>query len=312
MVRLAEISALFTRPFRNWDKVEYFRRVLYWFLIANTLSLLPAAHEIWAYDGLVGTRGWFTDLGLFEQGSYGWLNLLSHPANSKYEWVYILFIVFQLLFLLTGLLRVLPVFSSVMVYFFTVNLFHKGYLAFTGGEVIINLLLFYLIFIQCNRSHKGIGGLLRRQNGSPEFTFLQNLFNTTFYVLMLIQICVVYFASSLFKLMDETWVNGDAIMFISRIDVYSCYVFEWMFSDSPTLSWIATWSALAYQMLFPVLVWVRRIKVPYLILGTLFHLGIAFGMGIFSFGIIMILCYVLFLDEHQIAKLRNFLRLRRT
>lgn len=287
------VVQVFTRPFDHFEKVEFFRTILYIFLIVNTISLLPIIEDLFGYYGLIGTRGWNTNIPFFKQGSYGLINFLSHPANSKYDWVFLLFVVGQLFFLVIGLLRKLPIISSVMIYFFTVNLFLKGYLAFTGGEVLVNLTLFYLIFIQKPKKTEGF------------FHDLQHVLSNTFYWIILIQICILYFFSSLYKLFDYHWYEGTAVMYVSRIDAYSSFLFETIFSENVVLSMSVTYITLAYQILFPVLVWFKKIKIPFLIIGTLFHLGIAFGMGLFTFGAIMIIVYIMFLEEDHIQKMKQ-------
>lgn len=269
-----------------------FRKLLYILLLVNALSLLPIIYELYAYDGLVGTRGWNTDVPLYRQGSYALINILSHPANGSYWWVFLVFVFGQVAFLILGLLRKFPRLSAVMVFFFTINLNHKGYLAFTGGEVLVHYMLFYLMFIHQPKDKEG------------GFGIMQNVLNNTFYWILLGQVCVLYLMSGMYKLFDEHWVAGEAMMYVSRIETFESFMTQ-PFQNSPFLSAIATYSALVYQLLFSVLVWFRRIKIPFLLFGVLFHLVIAFGMGLFTFGMIMILSYFLFLDEDQIERLKG-------
>lgn len=292
------IENTFLISFPYWEKVALFRTALYVFLLINTLLLLPYAYELFAYNGAVGTRGWRMDIPWYLQGSEGLTNLLSHPINNRVEWGYLFFIAGQLFFLIVGMFGIYPKTSAVFIYFFTANLFLKGYLAFTGGEVLVNILLFYLIFIQKNRPKDG-------NKNEVSFSPLQNLVNNTFYWIILIQICMVYVYSVMYKLYDPFWLDGTALMYISRISVFSSWGMETLFSENRILSQIATYLVLFYQAFFPILVWFKRTKTPLLMLGIAIHLGIAFGMGIFSFGIIMILCYILFLSNPQITTLKR-------
>lgn len=283
MKRWAEI---FIADFQHMEKVEFFRKVLYVFLLINTLTLLPIAWEIWSYNGITGSRGFHWS------GSYALLNVLSHPKNSSWEWVYVCFVIGQIVFLISGILKIWPRVSAVMVYFFTVNLFLKGSIVFTGGEVLINFLLFYLMFVHLPKE-------------GTKWAFFQNLLNNTFYRLMLIQLCILYFFSFLYKMYDENWVSGEAMMYVARIDHFSSAGMKWLFAENRTLAIIATYITLFYQGAFPILVWFKKVKLPLLLLGVLIHLSISFLMGIFAFGIIMSLSYILFLDERQINKLKG-------
>ena len=155
---------------------------------------------------------------------------------------------------------------------------------FTGGEVLLSILLFYLMFIHENKKND----------------FLQNLLNNTFYYVMLIQIMLLYFFSTYFKLFDTNWTNGMALIYVSEIPFYSNRLFYNLAHISIPLSKLITYAVLAYQFLFPILVWIPKIKLPFLLFGVILHLGIAFGMGIFTFGIVMIICYILFLNDNQL------------
>jgi len=308
---MKKIPEIFTSDFKHWFKIEVFRRVIYLFLLINTISLLPIASDLWAYDGMSGTR-WNAALPIWKQGSTALINVLSHPANATYTWIYVLFIFGQLFFLVTGILRIIPKISAIAVYFFTVNLFLKGALFFTGGEVLLNLILFYLMFIQQSENSRKWNLSLRiKRDEKIGFSEIQNVLNHVFYALILIQVCVLYFFSTLYKLLDANWISGDALTFIARIPAYSGGLLRFLFSENHTLSAIASYAVLIYGGVFSILVWIKRIKIPFLLFGVLLHLGIAFGMGIFTFGIVMCLMYIPFLSADQVDTLLQKLRIRK-
>jgi len=306
---IKSIPEIFTRNFEHWHKIEIFRRVIYIFLLLNTLTLLPIAEDIFSYNGMAGTR-WDYTMPIWAQPGYAFINVLSHPANSTYGFVYILFVAGQIIFLITGIFRILPKLSAFMVYFLSTNLFMKGSLMFTGAEVILSLILFYLMFIQHSDNHEKWKLKFRLRKEEPVvFSEIQNTVNNTFYYLILIQICILYFFSTFYKLLDENWTSGMAVSYISRIPSYSNGVMNALFADNTVLASLATYSILIYQGLFSVLVWFKKIKIPFLLFGVLFHLSIAFGMGIFTFGVVMCLIYIPFLSEEQVVRLGNRLRL---
>ncbi|MBK9191585.1 MAG: hypothetical protein IPM77_08735 [Crocinitomicaceae bacterium] len=306
---MKNIPEIFNRNFEHWFKIELFRRVIYIFLLLNTLTLLPIADDIFSYQGMAGTR-WDYSMPIWAQPGYAFINVLSHPANFTYSSLYLVFIAGQLLFLITGILRVLPKISAFMVYFLSTNLFMKGSLMFTGAEVILSLILFYLMFIQSSdNSDKWKVKLRIRKDDPVNFSEVQNAVNNTFYYIILIQICILYFFSTFYKLLDENWTSGMAVAYISRIPAYSNGMMNFLFADNTMLASLATYSILLYQGLFSILVWFRKIKIPFLLFGVLFHLSIAFGMGIFTFGIVMCLIYIPFLSEEQVVKLGRKMRL---
>jgi len=282
---MKNIATYFTSDFKHWLKIDFFKRILYVFLFINTLTLLPAVNDIFGYNGIGGFRrfSW--------SGSESFFNLLSHPINNNHPWIHWVFVISQLFFLGTGFFRVKPLVSSIAIWFLTINLFTKGGMFFTGGEVFVNFLLFYLIFIQNSSKTKSYQ--------------LQNTLNNTFYIILLIQLCVLYFFSFFWKLFDANWTNGLALYYVSQIDTFSSSWLKAVFETNIWLSKLATYSVLFYQGSFAILVWVKKIKIPFLIVGILMHFSISIGMGIFAFGIIMTISYILFLEESHIIWLKS-------
>lgn len=284
------IANIFTHDFVHFEKVDFFRKALYVLLLFNALTLLPAANDLFAYYGLVGTRGWNTAIPIQRQGTFAFLNVLSHPLNASNPWIMWVFVIGQIVFLVSGLKGWWPRMSSFMVFFFTANLFSKGYLAFTGGEVLVSFLLFYLMFIH-QPKEKGL------------FGELQNVLNNAFYWILIGQICILYFFSAVYKLYDPDWISGMAIYYIAQLDEYNSWMSS-IFYSTPIIAKIATYTSLGYQLFFPLAVWFKRVKIPYLLFGVLFHLIIALALGIFTFGVVMILVYILFIDQNHLTKIK--------
>lgn len=251
--------------------------------------MLPMVNSIFGVNGIAGSTGFIWN------GTSSFLNLLSHPAAYNRPYIAWFFIGLQLIFLTLGYFNIWARFSAILIYFSTANLFIKGGLFFTGGEVIVNILLFYMIFMSKNKEK------------SP----IQNMVNNTAYYALLIQVCILYFFSSFFKLYDQNWLDGMALQYVSEISFYSTGWFHDITHLSSIISKVATYSVLLYQGLFPIVVWIKPIKIPFLIFGIILHLGIAFGMGIFSFGVIMIITYLLFLDSSHITKMTQLFKTKK-
>jgi len=280
---IQSIPSLFTTPFKKKPQILAFKKGLYIFLFLNTLLMLPMVNSVFGQKGIAGSMGFIWN------GPESLLNVLSHPVAYNRPYIAWFFVVSQLVAIVLGYFKVFPRLAALAVFFFTANLFSKGGLFFTGGEVLVNILLFYLIFYDSKK----------------EDSSLQNVINHSVYFALIIQICILYFFSTYFKLFDSNWTEGHALRLVSEIPFYSTNWFYKLTHLSATASKIATVSVLLYQGLFPIVVWFRKIKIPFLIFGIVLHLGIALGMGIFSFGVIMIISYLLFLDSSHIKKLNS-------
>lgn len=109
-----------------------------------------------------------------------------------------------------------------------------------------------------------------------------------------IQICLVYFISGLAKLLDVDWQSGNAISQIFMVQDFSLpWMYESLYKNTSALK-LLNYFILGYQLLFPILIWFKKIKKPFLFVGILMHLYIALIMGLPTFGFIMIIAYSIF------------------
>jgi hypothetical protein len=114
-----------------------------------------------------------------------------------------------------------------------------------------------------------------------------------------VQFLIIYFFSGVFKLNSEDWYGGDAVRLLSFLPQYTP---DWTASILQSINWLAitlNYLIMFYLILFPLLIWVRKIKTPLMIIGLGFHLYIALVMGLYDFGAIMLIGYLLFLSEKQ-------------
>ena len=82
-------------------------------------------------------------------------------------------------------------------------------------------------------------------------------------------------------------------------------------SENRILSIVLTYSALAYQTAFPILVWFKKLRLPLLLVGIGFHGFIAIGMTLPEFGLAMIAGYTLFIKEETALKIVRKLKVKK-
>lgn len=187
---------------------------------------------------------------------------------------------------LLGLFKKSNYFTNALLWLVVVNVNNLLYPTLTAGDYLLNQLLLFNIFFNPKSSI----------NSAINYTKIA-LHNTALLGIK-IQICLAYFMAAWFKLTDNAWLDGSAVYYTFQIPEYS----NAFLSCLPlSICMILTYATILYQLLFPILIWARSAKIYLFAFGILQHLVIALGMGLVSFGIIMIICYILFLryDSRQ-------------
>ena len=113
-------------------------------------------------------------------------------------------------------------------------------------------------------------------------------------VAVFIQICMVYFFTSISKLGNIDWRHGKAVLMTSQVNHYSLPFISENVTELAVLFVFINFLVLLFQLLFPIMIWIKKTRKIFILSGVLIHLYIAFVMGLLSFGIIMIICYVYF------------------
>ena len=180
---------------------------------------------------------------------------------------------------------------DVIIYIIVININAKLYTSLTAGDPLLSNLCFLSIFL--------------RKNFTIQKTFwgdLSVLLHNVSFIALISQICIVYFYSALAKWVDADWLNGEAVNLVNMTHHYSPALLIDHASFLYPVSFVLTYVVLLYQTLFPVLIWFKKIKKPFLFMGIIMHLYIAFMMGLFFFGLIMAITYVLFFDYNHESK----------
>jgi hypothetical protein len=176
-----------------------------------------------------------------------------------------------------------------IVYFLILNINLKIYTSTTAGDPLLTNLCFLSIFLR--------NDFTRSQNAWGDLKVLLHNFS---FLALIVQVCIVYFYSALAKWFDGDWTSGEAIHLVNQARHYSNW---FLVKNADSIHWLSvvlTYFVLIYQSVFPVFVFLPKNKKYFLHLGVLMHLYIAFVMGLFFFGLIMALTYVLFYDfDHR-------------
>lgn len=211
----------------------------------------------------------------------GWLNGCAYLLTNNYSvYLSIFFISLVGTLSLLFLCRTSHYVTRALLWLALININNFLYPTLTGGDYLLNQLVFFNIFFNDNNG------------GNKILNDLKTALHNTSLIAIKVQVCLVYLLSALFKLQDDSWINGTALHFIFQLPEYS----NALLSALPTsICTVLTYATLLYQLTFCVMVFIPKVKKYVLAFGLLQHLAIALFMGLFSFGCVMIISYIVFL-----------------
>ncbi len=201
--------------------------------------------------------------------------------------------------LLTGLLCKRNYVLSLVMFLVVLMYHHITHPVINGGDQVVLFYMFLGVF--CNN----------RPSFSEEsiIRLFQDALNNFCILIAQIQVALIYLVSGWDKLNSETWIDGTAIFNLLQVDFYPT---NWLQAltegvDLQTLVMVS-WLVIAFELLFPLLVWIPGLRYWMLSMGILFHLFIALGLSLPDFALIMIWTYVIFVKQKDFNKVIKMIR----
>jgi hypothetical protein len=256
--------------------LSFNRDLTRWFA-AN--GILPAA-VIRNLDALAGSRGY----------DYSFLFYVQTPTEL---WlVHVAALVIALAFTLGFLTRV----TSVLTLLIVLNYSHRAPMLTGQLEPVLSMLLFYLCFGPAG-ARLSVDSLLLPRFGwkSPERSVAAGV------VIRLIQVhgAAFYAMFGLTKLFGEAWWSGDAIWLVLAQTHSRPINLSWL-RDYPRILNAWTHAIVAYELLFPVLIWNRYARPLLLALGVVIWLSIGLITGLVPWALAMLLVNRAFVPAEDI------------
>ncbi|MFN3193679.1 MAG: HTTM domain-containing protein [Aureliella sp.] len=188
-------------------------------------------------------------------------------------------------------------FALPVAWILTLMVCHRQTLAMFGLDQIVMLLAMYLCIARSGsvlsidarlREHFGESWLL--PSGTPAES------NRIATRLIQLHLCVIYIFGGLSKMRGEMWYDGSAMWFALVNYEYQSFDFTWL-GKSPLV--ISTLSAVTifWETFYVALVWPKTTRPIALALAFFMHAGIAIGLGMVTFGTIMIVANLAFVSS---------------
>jgi hypothetical protein len=269
--------------------------------LGSLTAILYALHLnqrqfLWGPQGVVS---WRDNLALLEQNQT-WTIYQLFPSALGADCLYWIGLIVSVAFAL-GLFSRL---SSILFFLFTWWLYQRNWYAIDGGQNLLVILAFYLMFADV--SAISLDRMLfpkprlRLTRWLPEW--IPGMLHNFAVIACLVQLSILYFESAFYKIQGHVWANGTALYYILRTNEFSLPGWSELVWRSALLVSVGTYGTILFEVTHPFLMWHPRIK--YLMFAGIvsLHTGIGILMGLPWFSLTMISAHaVLFSDAEYRA-----------
>lgn len=130
-------------------------------------------------------------------------------------------------------------------------------------------------------------------------------------MMLVLLYCSIYGQTGIHKILDEPrWWEGTPLAYDMVHRAFGLKPLGVAISDVPWLMKFMSWSTLVFEAGFPLAVWFRWTRIPWLVVGVLFHLGILVMMNVPNFCIASVIGYPLLLRPDEYAAGRDWVLAR--
>ncbi|MEJ8548114.1 DCC1-like thiol-disulfide oxidoreductase family protein [Brevibacillus borstelensis] len=252
----------------------------------------------------------WSDAGLIDHATYmasstkdGAFSLyMLSPSLGYFDLIYHLGIVVAILYLIGWKGR----FISILNFIFTISLIDRNVLISDGGDNIMRLILFYLLFANATAYFSADSDKYWQRRPLVEHTVLykiKSVFHNFAVLFCIVNLCIMYLSSGLYQVMGEVWNNGTAVYYILQVDEYSHPFFQSLLLQNDFAIVLATYASILVKLAFPFLLFNRYTKYA-VVCGVIgFHTGIAIVMGLVTFSLIMCMIDFLLITDKEYQRL---------
>jgi Vitamin K-dependent gamma-carboxylase len=250
-----------------------------------TGAMLVYTHLVWGlqFEAFFGASSWTSAdvIGEFQPNSFAWSFWWLVPPHLGLA-VHYLCVGLLILFMLGFLTRLTSLTALVIV----ISYAHRVPTALFGLDQINGMLTLYC----AEQAILSIGA------------------NVTIRLIQL-HMCIIYFFAGLAKLQGESWWNGLAMWYSFANREYQTLNVTWL-AEYPWIINAMTHLTVLFEIGFCALIWHRLARPLVLLLAVVLHIGIGVCLGMWTFGLIMLVGCTAFVPPHIVRAILQ--RRRRT
>jgi hypothetical protein len=289
--------------YRQWDRFWFAPQPPHTLALVRILggAMLLYTHAVWSLDltAFLGPSSWLTPAtaGLLSQP----------PGGQSYAWSYLYYVESPALLwpLHIGALAVFAMLTvgwytrvvSVLAFVITLAYCHRLTGALFGLDQVNVLIATYLMLgpagavWSVDRWRAARRGRVQPPRPSVGANIAIRL--------MQLHMCVIYLFGGIGKMQGELWWNGSALWYALSLKDYQSLDMTWTVHFPAVLA-LLTHITLFWEVFYPVLIWPKLTRPVFLTMAVLVHLGIGMCMGMWTFGLAMIIGNLAFVYPQQV------------
>ena len=171
---------------------------------------------------------------------------------------------------------------------------------------------FLIIFLSIYKSYS-VDNLFERLKYS-NLTYLHAPKETTsvlnYWLVLFIGVGLVYLDSVFFKMTSRNWTSGLGMWYPATLPQITIIDSQWLLNQEVLIKFLG-YLTLVFEILFPFLFWVKKLRIPFLIIGIGLHLGILIEFPIPYFALGVVGVYLLLVPNHWWRSLESKIKLKR-
>lgn len=239
--------------------------------LINLTSLWPDRFLWFAENGaLVGPARHF----LTRSTSTNLFNWIS-SGETQVSVVLFLGIAFSIMVTIGALGRI----AAVALWLILVSLSHQNMVILQGGDTLLRVCLFPLLFAPHTSVLSVDAWLKRREVKDPTPIWIGERTRNWPLTLIQIQISVMYLSTFLWKLKGSQWLDGTAVYTTSRLLDFQRFPVPFVFDNLSAIQAI-TWTTLYIELALGTIIWFRSTRYLVVGLGLMLHAGLEWTMNI--------------------------------
>ncbi|MBX3438706.1 MAG: HTTM domain-containing protein [Planctomycetaceae bacterium] len=277
-----------------------------------TGAMLVYTHWVWGldFDSFFGTESWVRSDLVQRYLSYDWVFSFWYIVPPSYAFtVHLVCLGVLVLFAIGLFTRITSILALVIV----ISYANRVPTALFGLDQINGLLTFYLALGPSGAAYSLDAWRRRRGKSSAAapigvapglgFDALEPSIHANLAIrLIQVHMCVIYFFAGVSKLQGRAWWDGMAMWLAFSNQEYQTLDMLWL-ARYPLAINLLTHFTIFWELTYSVFVWVRVLRPLVLFFAVLLHAGIGVCMGMWTFGLIMMVGNLAFVPPVVVRKL---------